>query len=133
MAKKRALVVEDSQTIISVVRYFLQLEGYEVLVAQNGAAGLELAKNRRPDVMITDYSMPGMDGMTLVKQLRADPLTHDIAILTLTSETGVEKQTHALAVGADDYILKPVEPRRLAARVKAALYRSKIRVPINSD
>lgn len=133
MAKKRVLVVEDSQTIISVVRYFLQLEGYEVLVAQNGAAGLELAKNRRPDVIITDYSMPGMDGMTLVKQLRAEPLTHNIAILILTSETSVEKETQALEVGADDYILKPVEPRRLAARVKAALSRSKIRVPINSD
>lgn len=133
MAKKRVLVVEDSQTIISVVRYFLQLEGYEVLVAQNGAAGLELGKNRRPDRIITDYSMPGMDGMTLVKQVRADPLTHDIAILMLTSETSVDKETQALEVGADDYILKPVEPRRLAARVKAALSRSKIRVPINSD
>jgi CheY-like chemotaxis protein len=64
MAKKRLPVVEDSQTIISVVRYFLQLEGYEVLVAQNGAAGLELAKNRRPDAILTDYSTPGMDGMT---------------------------------------------------------------------
>jgi len=61
----------------------------------------------------------------MVKTLRADPLTHDIAILMLTSEDSLDSETRALAVGADDYILKPVEPRRLAARVKALLARSK--------
>ena len=73
-----------------------------------------------------------MDGMTLVKQPRADPLTQSTTVLMLTSETSIEKEAQALTVGADDYILKPVEPRRLAARVKAVLSRSKIRVPINS-
>jgi DNA-binding response OmpR family regulator len=63
----------------------------------------------------------------MVKALRADPLTRDIAVLMLTSEEGVDKETEALAVGVDDYIVKPVEPRRLAARVKSVLTRSKER------
>lgn len=127
--KETVLVVEDSGTIQSVVKYFLQLEGFEVLLAKDGTTGLEVAKSRRPQVIVTDYNMPGMDGMALVKELRADPLTQDIAILMLTSDASVEREAQALAVGADDYILKPVEPRRLAARVKAVLSRSKGKVP----
>ena len=128
--KERVLVVEDSGTIQSVVKYFLQLEGFEVLLAKDGTTGLVMTKSKRPQVIVTDYNMPGMDGMAMVKELRADPLTQDIAILMLTSEASVEREAQALAVGADDYILKPVEPRRLAARVKAVLNRSKGKVSV---
>jgi PleD family two-component response regulator len=123
--KERVLVVEDSGTILKVVKYFLELEGFEVLEAQDGASGIELAKRERPNAIVTDYNMPGMDGVTMVKALRVDPLTRDIAILMLTSEDSVESETRALAGGVDDYILKPVEPRRLAARVKSLLARAK--------
>lgn len=119
------LIVEDSRTIAAVVKYFLELEGFEVLAAQNGLIGLEMARRELPRVIVTDVNMPDMDGMTMVKALRADALTRDIAILMLTSESSVESETRALAAGADDYVLKPVEPRRLAARVKALLARSK--------
>jgi DNA-binding response OmpR family regulator len=101
--------------------------------APGGEAALAMMEAAPFDVIVSDMRMPGMDGMTLVKQLRADPLTPGIAILMLTSETSVAMEEQALAVGADDYILKPVEPWRLAARVKAALCRSKTKVPINSD
>jgi DNA-binding response OmpR family regulator len=107
------------------VKYYLELEGFEVAVAKNGLIGLEMAKREVPQAIVTDVNMPGMDGMAMVKALRADPHTRDIAVLMLTSEASVESETQALAVGADDYILKPVEPRRLAARVKALLARSK--------
>jgi DNA-binding response OmpR family regulator len=129
--RERVLLVEDSLTILSVVKYFLELEGFEVLVAKDGVAGLEMARCHKPDVIVSDYSMPGMNGLELLKALRADPLTQGIAILMLTSEASVEKETQALEVGADDYILKPVEPRRLAARVKAALIRSRERATIS--
>ncbi len=122
--KERVLVVEDSPTIASVVRYFLELEGFEVLVAKDGASGLQAAHRDQPNVIVTDCNMPGMDGMTMVKALRADAATSSIAVLMLTSEEGIEKETQALEAGVDDYILKPVEPRRLAARVKAVLARS---------
>jgi type IV pilus assembly protein PilB len=123
--KERVLIVEDDRTITSVVKYFLELEGFEVAVAKDGLIGLEAAKRELPQVIVTDFNMPGMDGVVMVKALRADPRTRDIAILMLTSEDSVDSETRALAAGADDYILKPVEPRRLAARVKTLLARSK--------
>jgi len=126
---ERVLVVEDSGTILKVVKYFLELEGFQVLEAADGAAGLETAKREKPHAIVTDYNMPGMDGVTMVKALRADPSTRDIAVLMLTSENSVESETRALSGGADDYILKPVEPRRLAARVKALLARARSRQP----
>jgi type IV pilus assembly protein PilB len=126
--KQRVLIVEDSRTILAVVKYFLELEGFEVLEAKDGNAGLEVAKRGQPQVIVTDYNMPGMDGVALVKALRADPLTQGIAVLMLTSENNVEKEAEALEAGVDDYILKPVEPRRLAARVKSVLARSKARL-----
>jgi DNA-binding response OmpR family regulator len=106
------------------VKYFLELEGFEVLLAEDGLTGLESARRERPNVIVTDVNMPGMDGISMVKALRADPLTRDVAILMLTSEDSLDSETRALSAGADDYILKPVEPRRLAARVKALLARS---------
>ena len=127
--RARVLIVEDDRTIISVVKYFLELEGFEVVVAKDGLDGLEVAKRELPQVIVTDVYMPGMDGMAMLKALRANALTCEIAVLMLTSEQSVESETLALNLGADDYLLKPVEPRRLAARVKALLARSKTRQP----
>lgn len=129
--KPRVLVVEDDGTVSLVVKYFLELEGFEVLIAKDGVSGLEIIRRERPQLVVTDCNMPGMDGMTMVKELRADPLTRDIAVLMLTSEGGIDKETEALAVGVDDYIVKPVEPRRLAARVKSVLTRSKERQSVS--
>jgi type IV pilus assembly protein PilB len=126
-SKPRVLVVEDDGTTSLVVKYFLELEGFEVLIAKDGASGLETLRRERPQLVVTDCNMPGMNGMSMVRALRADPLTRDIAVLMLTSEEGVDKETEALAAGVDDYIVKPVEPRRLAARVKSVLTRSKER------
>jgi CheY-like chemotaxis protein len=123
--KQRVLIVEDNRTITSVVKYFLELEGFEVLLAEDGLIGLKTAQQERPDVIVTDVNMPGMDGIAMVKALRADPATSHIAILMLTSEDSLDSETRGLSAGADDYILKPVEPRRLAARVKALLARSR--------
>ena len=125
-AVRRVLVVEDSATIVEVVKYFLELEGFEVLVATDGAAGLDMAFRERPDVILSDVNMPGMGGLAMVKALRGDARTASARIMMLTSETSVESEAAGLAAGADDYILKPVEPRRLAARVKALLARSRV-------
>jgi type II secretory ATPase GspE/PulE/Tfp pilus assembly ATPase PilB-like protein/ActR/RegA family two-component response regulator len=122
--RKRVLVVEDSPTIVSVIKYFLELEGFEVFTALDGLLGLELAFKERPDIIVSDVSMPGMDGIAMVKALREDARTRGVRVLMLTSEDSIESETNGLAAGADDYILKPVEPRRLAARVKALLVRS---------
>jgi CheY-like chemotaxis protein len=125
--KQRVLVVEDDRTIVMVLKYFLEIEGFEVLMAKDGLAGLEAAKRELPHLIVTDCSMPGMDGVAMVRALRADPSTRGIAVLMLTSEESIETETQALDAGVDDYIHKPVEPRRLAARVKSVLTRSKER------
>jgi type IV pilus assembly protein PilB len=121
----RVLVVEDSATVSTVVKYFLELEGFEVLVATDGQAGLEMAFRERPDVVVSDVNMPGMGGVEMVKALRSDTRTSQMRIMMLTSEASVESETKGLAAGADDYVLKPVEPRRLAARVKALCARAR--------
>jgi type IV pilus assembly protein PilB len=121
----KVLVVEDSPTIMSVIKYFLEIEGFEVFSAENGLLGLEMAFKERPDVIVSDVMMPGMGGVDMVKALRADPQMKNVRILMLTSESSVEAEAEGLSAGADDYILKPVEPRRLAARVKALQARSR--------
>lgn len=123
----RILIVEDDRTIISVVKYYLELEGFEVLVAKEGGEALKVAIKEQPGVIVTDKNMQGMSGVELIKKLRADDRTKHIGILMLTSDESLESETHSLAIGADDYIHKPVEPRRLAARIKALLARIKIR------
>ncbi len=119
------LVVEDSPTVVTVLKYFLENEGFEVLVAEDGLAGLEMARSSTPDVVVSDLNMPGMDGIALVKALRDDPATRDAAIIILTSETSVESESKSLEIGADDYLAKPVEPKRLAARIRALLGRAR--------
>jgi type IV pilus assembly protein PilB len=132
-ANGRVLVVEDSPTIVTVVQYYLELEGFTVTVAADGAQGLALARQERPDVVVTDLSMPGMDGIALVQALRADPNTTRTPILVLTADTNPEREEEGLAVGADDYMSKPVEPRRLAARVRALVKRAERRGPPGDD
>lgn len=120
----RVLVVEDSLTTAAVVKYYLQLDGFEVFVARDGLAGLSMALHVHPDIIVTDVNMPGMDGVALVKALRADARTSQIRIMMLTSEASAQGVAVGLAAGADDYVVKPVEPQRLAARVKALRARS---------
>jgi DNA-binding response OmpR family regulator len=121
--RKRVLIVEDSPTISSVIQYFLELEGFEVTVAADGRAGLDTALTQHPDVIVSDVNMPTMTGVEMVRALRSDPATAGVRVLMLTSESSVESEAEGLEAGADDYILKPVEPRRLAARVNALLNR----------
>jgi DNA-binding response OmpR family regulator len=122
--KERALIVEDSRTIAAILKHYLQLEGYEVLVASDGVAGLETARREQPNLIVTDLNLPGMDGLEMVRALRSDARTHAIAIFMLTSDESPETEQQARAAGADDYILKPVEPARLAARVRAVMDRA---------
>ncbi|HEV8377187.1 MAG TPA: ATPase, T2SS/T4P/T4SS family [Candidatus Polarisedimenticolia bacterium] len=125
VGKARILIVEDSPTVVTVVKYFLENEGFEVMVAADGLEGLNLARQSAPEIVVSDLNMPGMDGIALVQELRADPRTKAAGIIMLTSEDSVESEARGLAIGADDYLAKPVEPKRLAARVRAILARNR--------
>jgi DNA-binding response OmpR family regulator len=122
--KEKALIVEDCRTVAAIVTHYLKLEGFDVVVAPNGVAGLEIARREQPRFIVTDVNMPGMGGLDLVRALRADARTHDITIFMLTSDESEDARQQALAAGADDYMLKPVQPRLFAAHVRAVLDRA---------
>lgn len=123
VTKPCALVVEDCRTVAAIVKHFLQRDGFTVLLASDGTAGLDIATRECPHVIVTDVNMPGMDGLDMVKALRADARTRDIAILVLSSDERPECERQALDAGADEYILKPIKPEALAARARAILDR----------
>ncbi len=119
---KRVMVVDDEADIVELIRYNLTNEGYEVLTARNGQEALEKAASS-PDLIILDLMMPVMDGLETCKRLKADPRTARIPVLFLTARSGEVDEVIGLEMGADDYIRKPISPRKLAARVKALFRR----------
>lgn len=121
--EKKILVVDDEQDIVDLISYNLSKEGYKVFTALNGNAAVELAEKNRPDLVILDVMMPGMDGFEVCRTLRQSPTTAAAAIVFLTAKSGEIDQILGLELGADDYIQKPVSPRVLLARVKTILRR----------
>ena len=117
----RVLVVDDEPPILELVRGYLQREGWSVLTASDGPAGLEVARRDKPDVVVLDLMLPGLDGVEVCRQLRTFSSAF-VVMLTAKSEE-VDKLV-GLAVGADDYLTKPFSPRELVARIKAILRRA---------
>lgn len=114
------LVVDDETAVLELVTAYLAREGYDVLTARDGPSALELARSRRPDVVILDIMLPGLDGIQVLGRLRDE---QDPYVILLTARSEETDKLVGLAVGADDYVTKPFSPRELAARVKAALRR----------
>jgi two-component system alkaline phosphatase synthesis response regulator PhoP len=121
-AKKRILVVEDEPDLAMGLRDNLQFEGYEVVVAPDGEQGLELALAEKPDLMLLDIMLPGIDGFEVCSRLREQGFLAPIIMLTARGQE-IDK-VRGLELGADDYITKPFGVRELLARLKAALRRS---------
>ncbi|MHB8170682.1 MAG: response regulator transcription factor [Thermincolia bacterium] len=119
----RILMVEDDINIVELVKFNLEKEGHQVLSAVEGTAGLALAKQERPDLVILDIMMPGMDGLEVCRRLRADEAMGDLPVIILSAKGELLDKVLGLELGADDYISKPFSPRELAARVKACLRR----------
>jgi two-component system alkaline phosphatase synthesis response regulator PhoP len=116
----KILVIDDEPSIVNLVSAYLRPEGYEVLTASDGPSGLKAAQTYRPDLIILDVMLPGMDGVELLSHLRRDS---DVYVILLTARTEETDKIIGLSVGADDYVTKPFSPRELTARVKAALRR----------
>jgi DNA-binding response OmpR family regulator len=123
MAKETILVIEDEKDIVEILEYNFGREGFTVLSATNGEKGLELARSRRPAVVILDLMLPGLDGLEVAKRLRQDPNTREISIIMLTARGEESDVILGLGVGADDYVVKPFKLKELVARVKAVLRR----------
>jgi two-component system alkaline phosphatase synthesis response regulator PhoP len=116
----KILVVDDEPSILKLVTAYLKPEGYEVFTASDGPSGLKAARAYKPDILVLDIMLPGMDGMELLSKLRRES---DVYVIMLTAKTEEIDKIVGLSVGADDYVTKPFSPRELAARVKAALRR----------
>lgn len=113
----RALVIEDDPIIRKIASSILNRLGIEVTTADDGLEGMKIVKITKPDVVITDVMMPGLDGYEVTRQLRRDPQYSFVPILILTAQSGLEDKLKAFEAGADDYMSKPFEPAELAARV----------------
>jgi len=122
--KKTVLAIDDEKDLIDLVRYNLEKEGYRVLGAFDGETGLAMALRERPDVVLVDLMLPGLDGLEVCRRLRADSRTASIPLIMLTAKSGETDRVVGLELGADDYITKPFSVRELAARVRALLRRA---------
>jgi two-component system alkaline phosphatase synthesis response regulator PhoP len=116
----KILVIDDEPSIVNLVTAYLKPEGYEVYTAMDGQSGLKAARAFKPDLVILDLMLPGMDGLELLSRLRRES---QVYVILLTAKTEETDKIVGLSVGADDYITKPFSPRELTARVKAALRR----------
>jgi len=121
MDKMSVLVVDDDPTTRALLKKLLTSAGHDVFVAPDGREGFRLANEKKPDLMIVDWSMPEMDGLTLIRTLRGTSLGEHIYIVMLTAHDESERLIDAFEAGADDFIGKPIEPRILQARMIAGL------------
>ena len=117
------LVVEDEEDIVDLIQYHLKQSGFSVITALDGPSGLELARKKRPGLVILDLMLPGMDGKDVCRALKSNALTQSIPILMLTAKTEEVDRVIGFELGADDYVTKPFSPRELVLRVKAILRR----------
>src|SRR5438093_818208 len=124
MAATKVLVVDDDLNIQRVLVFALKQEGYEVIVASNGATGVEMAGSTHPDLILMDVAMPRLDGYLATQQIRAAEKGRRVPIIMLSAEASVEQRVKGLRAGADDDIVKPFNPLELMARIKALLARS---------
>lgn len=121
---KKILVVDDEQSIVTLLQYNLERSGYDVITASDGEEALELAENENPDLIVLDVMLPKVDGIDVCKQLRQQKMM--VPILMLTAKDEEFDKVLGLELGADDYMTKPFSPREVTARVKAILRRADI-------
>ncbi|MBJ8345833.1 response regulator transcription factor [Antrihabitans sp. YC2-6] len=118
----KVLVIDDEPMIVELLSVSLRFQGFEVATAANGAEGLDKARSFRPDALIIDVMMPGMDGFGLLRRLRADGV--DAPVLFLTARDEVEDKITGLTLGADDYVTKPFSLEEVVARLRVILRRA---------
>ena len=129
MAKK-ALIVEDDANIRELLRLYLEKDGFEVVGAGDGAAGLREFRRAKPDIILLDIMLPEVDGLEILRQVRADTELFDVPVMMLTAKGTEFDKVTGLDAGADDYLAKPFGMMELVSRVNALLRRSKRQVPV---
>ena len=123
MAKQTILVVDDERDLLDLIEYNLKKEGFEVLKAENGEQGIEIARENKPDLVLMDIMMPKMDGLEAVEIMRKDDELKRIPIIFLTARSDEKTEVEGLNKGGDDYITKPISTTKLVSRIKAVMRR----------
>lgn len=118
------LVVEDERDVADLIAFNLERAGYEVIVANDGLTGEELALRERPNLIVLDLMLPGKDGYSVFKELRRDDRTAHTPVLMLTARAQTEDRIKGFEAGADDYLTKPFSPKELVLRVHAIMRRT---------
>ncbi len=129
-SKKTILIVDDEQHIVDILTYNLQKEGYNTIEANDGIKAVEIALEQKPDLVLLDIMLPGMDGLTVCKRIKH---SLSIPILMLTAKDQEIDKILGLELGADDYITKPFSVRELMARVKANLRKAEVEVLLEKN
>ena len=124
MSESTVLVIDDEKDLLELVRYNLEKEHLSVIVASDGRSGLEIAQRHKPDLILLDLMMPGMNGLEVCQRLRGDTRTSRIPVLMLTAKAEESDKVVGLEMGGDDYVTKPFSVRELVARVRALLRRT---------
>jgi two-component system phosphate regulon response regulator PhoB len=119
------LVVEDEAALVTLLRYNLEREGFEVIEAKDGEEALLLARERKPDLVLLDWMLPLLSGIEVCRQLRRLPETRSVPIIMLTARGEEGDKLRGLDSGADDYVTKPFSPSELIARVRAVIRRAR--------
>ena len=122
-SRARLLLADDDRDIRDLVAFKLEQAGFEVRAVDDGLQALEAALADAPDLLVLDVMMPGLSGVDVTRELRADPRTADVPIILLTARAQESDVETGFAVGADDYVVKPFSPRELVSRVNAVLAR----------
>jgi putative two-component system response regulator len=121
MPQARILVIDDEKNVVELHKKLLENEGYDVIVAYNGLEALGKVFTEEPDLVLTDLSMPKMDGLELCEQLKNGEHTNLVPIIMVTALDDFDYKVRGIEIGADDFLIKPVRPRELYARVKSLL------------
>jgi two-component system, OmpR family, alkaline phosphatase synthesis response regulator PhoP len=129
--KNRVLIVDDEQSIVTLLQYNLEQAGFEAITAMDGEEGRNLAESESPDIIVLDLMLPKMDGIEVCKQLRQKKIM--TPILMLTAKDDEFDKILGLELGADDYMIKPFSPREVVARVKAILRRTQIQLDMSDE
>jgi two-component system phosphate regulon response regulator PhoB len=124
MSGERILVVDDEPDILSLLVYQLSREGYRVSTAVDGRSALSTAREERPDAIVLDLMLPGVDGYEVLRNLREDDDTSEIPVILLTARKEEEERIRGFEIGADDYVTKPFSARELVLRIGALLRRA---------
>jgi DNA-binding response OmpR family regulator len=119
--KKKVLVVDDNKDTVRIIQEALEGAGFSVAAAFDGKEALELVRKDLPDLMILDLMMPKMSGYEVCGEIRKDPKTKELIVLMLTARSDVDAKIQGIEGGANDYLVKPVEPREVVSRVRRFL------------